>query len=159
VQHGQGERPLQPLQRLADRVREPEPLGQPGLDQVGDALGVGLGGEPVPLALQLLPEGVEVLDDPVVDHRHPSGAVEVGMGVPVGRLPVGRPPGVPDPAQPVERGVGAEGLLEHLLVPGVPDDPTHAKAPLGRAGWSPTPTTSVERVQGTAPPAHPVGLG
>ena len=192
VQHGQRERPFQPLQRLAHRIREPEPLGQRPLDQMGDTLGVGLRREPVPLRLQLLPQAVEVLDDPVVDHRHPPRAVEVGMGVAVGRLPMGRPPGVPDPAHPVERGVGPEHLLQRihlpslpddldlppvqhrhpsrvippvleppqpleqdrkrLLVPGVPDDPTHAKVPLGRAVWSPTPMMSVERVQGTAPP-------
>ena len=192
VEHGQRERPLEPLQRRAHRVRERQPLGQGGLDQVGDTLGVGLGGEPVALGLQLGPQGEEVLDDPVVDHRHPSRAVQVGVGVAVGRLPVGRPPGMPDPAQSRQGVVTAEGLLERLqlpgladnlelspvqhrhpgrvvppvleppqpleqdrkrlLVPGVPDDPTHAKAPLGRAVWFPTPMVSVERVQGTARP-------
>jgi hypothetical protein len=122
VQHGQRERPLQAPDRRPHRVREGPAVGQARLHQVGDTLGVGLGGEPVALALQLGPQGEEVLDDPVVNHRHLAATVQVGMGVAVGRLPVGRPPRVPDPGHPVQRGVGPEGLLERLELPGLADD-------------------------------------
>ena len=52
-------------------------LGQVGagvhlaLDEVGDDLGVGLRGEAVPLGLQLGPQGLVVLHDPVVGHHRP----------------------------------------------------------------------------------------
>jgi hypothetical protein len=73
---------------------------------VGDDLGVGLAGEGEAVALELGAEGGVVLDDAVVDDRdRGAAAAEVGMGVAVGRRPVGGPPGVADAA-------GAAGRLE-----------------------------------------------
>ena len=56
---------LEAAQRGADGIREVALVGL--LDQVGDRLGVRLGGQRVAVRLQLVPELAEVLDDPVVD--------------------------------------------------------------------------------------------
>ena len=65
-------------------------------DQVGDDLGVGLGGELLPLGLQPLAQLGVVLDDPVEDDVDLARAVVVGMGVLLGDAAVGRPAGVGD---------------------------------------------------------------
>jgi len=57
-------------------------------------LAVRLRGELRSLGDQLGPKFVRVLDDPVVDHR--NGSDDMRVGVDVVRLPMGRPPGVPD---------------------------------------------------------------
>ena len=69
-------------------------------NQMGQHLRVRLGAEPDALLLQVLLNGMVVLDDPVVDHEHVLGHVAVRVGVLLGRLPVGGPPGVGDPAGP-----------------------------------------------------------
>ena len=66
------------------------------LDEVGDHLGVGLGGEGVAFVLQLGPQGHVVLDDAVEDDGETARAVGVGMGVLVGGPAVRRPAGVGD---------------------------------------------------------------
>ena len=65
-------------------------------DEVGDHLGVGLGGEPRAHVGELLLELDVVLDDPVDDDVHAIGGVEVRMGVLLGDAAVGRPPRVAD---------------------------------------------------------------
>ena len=90
------------------------------LDEVGQRLGVGLRGEPVPPCLQPVAELPEVLDDPVVDHGDLAGAVDVGMGVQVIRAAVGRPARVGEADAGVRRPVlhrrGEVGELAHLLL-------------------------------------------
>ena len=88
----------------------PMPSAEVLLDEVGEHLGVGgrvhdVSG-PLELDLQL---GV-VLDDPVVDHRHPAGAVEERVGVLDRGVAVGGPAGVADPG----RGAG-RGVVDQLL--------------------------------------------
>jgi hypothetical protein len=66
-------------------------------DELGGDLGVGLGAELHALGEQLLLQGVEVLDDAVVDQREAVAlATTVRVGVAVGRAAVGGPPGVSD---------------------------------------------------------------
>src|SRR5690606_2551099 len=64
--------------------------------QVGDDLGVRLGGEGRAVGLQLGPQRGEVLDDAIVDDRDPSVVGQVRVGVGVGGGAVGGPAGVPD---------------------------------------------------------------
>ena len=73
------------------------------LDQVRDDLGVGLGDELVPLALQLALQLEVVLDDAVVHDDDAAGAVAVRVGVLLGRPAVRGPAGVPDAVFAVER--------------------------------------------------------
>ena len=72
---------------LAQRV--PHGVGEVALvgllDEVGDRLGVGLGGQGVAARLQPVAQLAEVLDDPVVDDRDLAGAVAVRVGVEVVR--------------------------------------------------------------------------
>src|SRR5690606_17216416 len=82
-------------QVAVDRVLAPQ--------EVGGDLGVGLGGEPDAVGLELAAQLPEVLDDAVVDERDASVGGDVGVGVAVGGHAVGRPAGVPDAAG----GVGA----------------------------------------------------
>ena len=65
-------------------------------DQVGDHLGVGVGGELLALGLQALAQLGVVLDDPVEDDVDLAGAVVVGVRVLLGDAAVGRPAGVGD---------------------------------------------------------------
>ncbi len=50
-----------------------------------------------PAGGQLVGQLDVVLDDPVVDEGHPARAVDMGVGVHLGRAPVGGPAGVADP--------------------------------------------------------------
>ena len=68
-----------------------------GGDQVGDYLGVGLGGEDLALLLQRPAQLGVVLDDPVEDDVDLAGAVVVRVGVLLGDAAVGCPTGVGDP--------------------------------------------------------------
>ena len=99
---------LELAERGADGVGEVALVGL--LDEVGDRLGVGLGGERVAARLEPVAELAEVLDDPVVDDRDVAGAVLVGMGVQVVRPAVGRPAGVGEADRGVRRPVGDRGL-------------------------------------------------
>ena len=90
----QRERPLEPPQRLAHGTHQVPPVVV--LDQVRDDLGVGVRLEPVPGGGQLRLELREVLDDPVVDHRDASAAVDMRVRVDERRPAVRRPPRVPD---------------------------------------------------------------
>ena len=65
-------------------------------DQVGDHLGVGLGGEVLAFGDQALAQLGVVLDDPVEDDVDLAGAVVVRVGVLLGDPAVGRPAGVGD---------------------------------------------------------------
>jgi hypothetical protein len=100
VHHDEGIGALELAEGVPNRVGEVAPVAL--LDQVGDRLGVGLGGERVAACLEPVAELAEVLDDPVVDHGDRAGAVLMRMGVQVVRPAVGRPPGVGQ----ADRGVG-----------------------------------------------------
>ena len=97
VHREQGERPLEPLHDVEHghgEVAHPVVLAA---DELGRHLGVGLGEEHDALGEQLLLEGVEVLDDAVVDQGEPVVvAAAVRVRVAVGGATVGRPAGVPD---------------------------------------------------------------
>ena len=103
------------------------------LDQVGDDLGVGLGGEGVALVAQVAPQLCVVLDDPVEDDVDLIAAVAVWMGVLLGDPAVGRPARVPEPDR---RGLRRDGdragvavlrvLLESLPQVGEVADSAHA---------------------------------
>ena len=73
------------------------------LDQVGDDLGVGLGGEPVAFLDELLLQADVVLHDAVVDDDDLSGAVTMRMRVLLGRTSVRGPAGVADAVGAIER--------------------------------------------------------
>ena len=104
-QHHDGVGAAQLAERPAHRLVEARRVRQVPLDQVGDHLGVGLGGEAMPLGLQPLLDGEVVLDDPVVHDDEAARAVGMGMRVLVGRAAVGRPPRVADADGP--RGAAA----------------------------------------------------
>ena len=84
-----GVRALDLAERRADGLGEIALVGL--LDEVGQRLGVGLGGQAMAAFLEPVAELAEVLDDPVVDDRDVARAVLVGMGVQVVRTAVGRP--------------------------------------------------------------------
>ena len=65
-----------------------------GFDEVGDAFGVGVGGEDVALGGQFAAQAFVVLDDAVVDDGDRAGNVRVGVAF--ARHAVGRPAGVGD---------------------------------------------------------------
>ncbi len=77
-------------------------------DQMGDHLGVGLRAELRALALQLLAQLAEILDDAVVHDREALGGVR--MGIALGRLAVGGPAGVTDADVARERLARQHGL-------------------------------------------------
>ena len=81
------------------------------LDQVGDDLGVGLGGELVPFFDEPLLEREVVLDNAVVHHHDLAGAIAVRVGVFLGGTPVRGPAGVADAVGAVQR-LEADGLLQ-----------------------------------------------
>ena len=103
---GEGKGAAQSLQRFAHRLGRRHAAVEIGGDQVGDDFGVGLGGEPGAGRYQFLAQFAEVLDDAVMDQRHPLGGVRVGIAL--GRRAVGRPAGVAD------AGVAGERLLGEL---------------------------------------------
>ena len=85
------------------------PLGSLGravksaADKMGKHLGVCLGLELVPLRLHLGAQGGVVFDDPVVDEGQLAGAIEVGVGILPGDLPMGGPTGVADAGGAADR--------------------------------------------------------
>src|SRR4029079_15292676 len=91
VDHHQRVVPFELLERLLHRLGKLRTILQVLFDEMRHDLGVGLGLELVPRLLQALLEGEEVLDDAVVDHDDLAGAVAVGMGVVLVRLPVRGP--------------------------------------------------------------------
>ena len=97
----------QPVGPLHQRQRRDHPrlegLPRRILDQVRQGFGVGVGGEPMATALQHRPQRVGVLDDPVVDQRHGTAAICVGMRVTGGGRAVRGPARVRDPARAVQR--------------------------------------------------------
>jgi hypothetical protein len=64
-----------------DRERVKEVTVVVLFDEVGDDLGVGFAPEGVPLLLEVLLEGIEVLDDPVVNHDQLPAAIRVWMSI------------------------------------------------------------------------------
>ncbi len=107
----------------ADGVGQRRPRRHLLLDQMGEHLGVGVGREQVAAVAEPGRQLAPVLDDPVVDDGHPAAAVEVGVGVLLGRVTVGGPAGVADPGRHPGGGV-LDDLAEVLERAG----------PRGRAG-------------------------
>ena len=85
---------------------------------MGDDFGVGLGQEPGAGRRQFLAQFAEILDDAVVDQRHPLRGVR--MGIALGRRAVGRPAGVADAGVAGERLLGELGLQVAQLALGAP---------------------------------------
>ena len=85
------------------------------IDQVGDHLGIGIGDELAPLRLQLGAQRAVVLDDAVVDHRHPPGGMGVGVGL--AGLAVRGPARVPDADGAGDRALGDQAFeLDELAL-------------------------------------------
>jgi len=59
-------------------------------------LRVGLRSKGMTLTDELIPQLLKILDDPVMNERQFPALIEVRVGIFVGHLPVGRPPGVSD---------------------------------------------------------------
>ena len=81
-------------------------------------LGVGLGLELVTLGGQFVSQLLEVLDDAVVDHRHPL--VHVRVGVALDRLAVRGPARVADAGMALQRVIGQAQLEVLQLALGAP---------------------------------------
>ena len=116
--HDQGVRALQLTDGSPDRLRQRRGSLHLLLQQMRDALRVGVRGERVTPLVQTLAELLEVLDDPVVDHGHPSVAVEVRMRVAFRRRAVGRPTRVTDRDGPRRGRRAAEQRLQLGEFPG-----------------------------------------
>ena len=106
----------------------PKHLGHDGLerravvhqgDEMGEHLGVGVGGEDTAALGELRAQRRGILDDAVVHDGVAAGAVAMGMGVAVARLAMGCPARMGD----------AERALEFLRLQGV--ELTHAALALG----------------------------
>ena len=108
-QHRQRECAVQPLQRGLGRRDRAQTAGQVVADQLRHHLGVGLGGKAVALGGQLVAQALEILDDAVVNDRHTTRLVRVGIVL--GRRTMGRPTGVADSDHPGER-LNLEGALQ-----------------------------------------------
>ena len=80
------------------------------LDEVGDDLGVGFGGEGVALGEELVLEDEVVFDDTVVHDNERAGAVAVWVGILFGGSPVGGPASVTDAVGAVHRVAGKDGV-------------------------------------------------
>src|SRR5688500_6320713 len=72
---------------------------------MGDDFGIGLGGEGVPFRLELLFQGLVVLDDAVVGYHRLTAAVGMRMRVALGGGSVGRPACVSNGNVPAEGAV------------------------------------------------------
>ena len=108
VHDDDGVRALELAKRRPDGVGDVAVVGL--LDEVGDRLGVGLGGQRVAARLEAVAQLAEVLDDPVVDDRDLAGAVLVRMGIEVVGPAVGRPARVGEADRGVGRPVGDRRL-------------------------------------------------
>ena len=101
-------RALELAEGVPDRLGDVALVGL--LDEMGDRLGVGLGGEGVPARLEPVAQLAEVLDDPVVDDRDLARAVAVRVRVQVVRASVRRPARVGESDGRVRGPVGDGGL-------------------------------------------------
>ena len=119
-------------QRVAHGVGEVALVGL--LDEVGDRLGVGLGGQRVAAGLQPVAQLAEVLDDPVVDDRDLAGAVAVRVGVEVVGPAVRRPARVGEADRGVRRPVGDGGLQVDQLAGPLLDEQVARVIDQGDAG-------------------------
>ena len=79
------------------------------VEQVGDDFGVGVRGEHIAQALELLAQHFVVFDDAVVHHRQVTG--EMRVGVALARRTVGGPAGVGD-AQATHQRLAGQGLFQ-----------------------------------------------
>mmetsp|Transcript_2769 Transcript_2769/g.10981 ORF Transcript_2769/g.10981 Transcript_2769/m.10981 type:complete len:272 (+) Transcript_2769:1477-2292(+) len=101
---------------LAERDTLRLELVEQVLGQLGNDLGVRVGLEREPLALEHLFQRLMVGDDPVVHHQELVALVRgVRVAVPRRGRAVRRPARVPDPAVVLEVHVGVEVLLRHQL--------------------------------------------
>ena len=85
---------------------------------MGDDLGIGIGPECGPLALQFLPQLAKILDDAVVNHGQTIGSMRVRIAF--GGTAVGGPARVPDPDGSPERLALQSGLQIAQLALGTP---------------------------------------
>ena len=92
--------PLDLGERCSDRLLDRDTRRSSASDQMGEAFRVGLTEEGDAVGFELGPELGSVLDDPVVNDRNVAGCVEMGMGVRIVRLAVGRPSRVTDAEGP-----------------------------------------------------------
>ncbi len=130
----EGEVALELGERLAHGQREIAFVV--GGHQVGDHLGVGLGGEHVAFADQALLQRHVVLDDPVDDDVQPVLGVVVGMGVLLADAPVRGPARVADPGGGDtlghRHGAGVLAVVELCLQRAQIADRAHRLDPLAR---------------------------
>ena len=83
---------------------------QATVDQMGDHLGIGRRLEDVSLALEALFDGLEVLDDAVMDQGQRAVAAHMGVCVNIAGGSVGSPAGVADADMAGDRVCGQEGF-------------------------------------------------
>ena len=84
-------------------------------------LSVGVGGELVSLGCQLMLQFKVVLDDAVVNHYDPPGAIPMRVGILFSRSPVGRPARVAEPVIAVDW-LGGDCRLELTQLAGTAAD-------------------------------------
>ena len=105
----QRERAFQALERAESRIDRARPAVQFARDQVRDNFRVSLGQEGETVAGQLVAQFREILDDAVVDDRHPIGEMRMRIGFV--RNAVRRPARVADADEPTQR-VGVQQPLQ-----------------------------------------------
>ena len=148
VEYGDGVRSGDPRQHVQDGSLEGGCLG--ARYQVGDDLGVGLGGELDPLGVQALAQRGRVVDDAVVHDADPPVLAGLRVGILLGGRAVGGPAGVPDadlagqpPGQRSLEVTDAADPAENLGAPAAQDrDPGRVVSPVLQpgqaldAGWA-----------------------
>ena len=107
--HGESERALEPPERVEHRVHRIVAGLELARDEMGDDLGVGVGGEHRAFRRELGLELAEILDDAVMHDRHEVGHMRVGVGL--DRLAMRRPARVADTGRAHQR-LGPKLLLE-----------------------------------------------
>ncbi len=92
-----------PANSFFQRNLGPIAAGQVFLDEMGKYFGVGLGQELVAFFAQLFFQAEVVLDNAVMHHDHPPGAVAMRMGILFRRPAMSRPTGVADAVSAIDR--------------------------------------------------------
>jgi len=98
---GEREGAVKLRQHRLHRLHRAEALGEMGVDQMRDHLGIGLARKRHAVLLELRAQLAEILDDAVVHHRDIVGGVRMRVGL--RRLAVRRPAGVADAGMAGER--------------------------------------------------------